>query len=750
MVVKQQVSLFRKLYKFDMEETTLEEIIILIRTRRWRLDITAYRAALVAGRKEEAQRLKGNLPGFTPSGVFRGGHKASQLVSYNQVVGLDFDHVERVDEMVACFHAIPYTRAHIISPGASGVKVFISVDSPAGSHREAFNQVAALYEAAAGVESDRKCHDISRCCYVSDDEGAWYNPDALTFHVSVDAAERFVREWLQRNPAVEGSRNQTVYKLGCEANRRGFTEESVARFCAPLMQADSFSGVEIEKALHSAYQSNTNQHGEGTVSCGHEKATTATGTILNAPPPPDDFPEEGEALREQTPFLSEELSELLPPLLNEALRYYTTDRREYDMALLAACTVLSACLPRVYGIYRRKRVFPHLFTVEVAPAANGKGCINDMRHLADRYASFIEIESARTEKDYLQALEEWELKKVEAHRNHQPVQVSEAPVRQSTCYFFIPAQITKAKLLIHLRDNGEIGGLMADSEIDTLISAGKQDYGAFDDLLRKAFHHEPVASSRKTDNEMISIPLPRLAMLLAGTPGQFSRLIPDEENGLLSRLLLYTCRTKAAWHDVSPGDSTVDLEKHLQALSDQVLDCALLLRKKPLQVLLTASQWNKLNIRFAALLKEADLFGNENFLSVVKRYGLITFRLCMVFTALDVAGGDFIPELRYCSDTHFQAALSITLACLEHSRLLGTQLHRNEEQPELTFPLKFRELFAHLPSEFTLQEAYALGASVNLPERTLRRSVKKLIPLYVSKLSRGLYKKTGKTFPEIV
>lgn len=78
-------------------------------------------------------------------------------------------------------------------------------------------------------------------------------------------------------------------------------------------------------------------------------------------------------------------------------------------------------------------------------------------------------------------------------------------MKASTCYFFIPTQITKAKLLVHLADNGEIGGLMADSEIDTLISAGRQDYGQFDDLLRKAFHHEPVASSRKTDNEMIRI-----------------------------------------------------------------------------------------------------------------------------------------------------------------------------------------------------------------------------------------------------
>lgn len=35
-------------------------------------------------------------------------------------------------------------------------------------------------------------------------------------------AGSFVSWWAARNPLVEGSRNQTVYNLGCEANRRGF------------------------------------------------------------------------------------------------------------------------------------------------------------------------------------------------------------------------------------------------------------------------------------------------------------------------------------------------------------------------------------------------------------------------------------------------------------------------------------------------------------------------------------------------
>lgn len=182
---------------------------------------------------------------------------------------------------------------------------------------------------------------------------------------------------------------------------------------------------------------------------------------------------------------------------------------------------------------------------------------------------------------------------------------------------------------------------LADSEIDTLVNASRQDYGQFDDLLRKAFHHEPVASSRKTDNELIRIDRPRLALLLAGTPGQFTRLVPNVENGLASRVLLYTCRSEAIWQDVSLEGEEENFDSHLSALSGQLLEVALKLRDRPLKVRLTPAQWQELNSRFSALLKETDLFGSEYFLGVVKRHGLMAFRLCMIFTALDAASLDY-------------------------------------------------------------------------------------------------------------
>lgn len=724
------VSFFGKLYLSTSQSFTLEEIIILIRTRRWTHDITAYRTALASGDKEAARSLKSQLPGFTPSGLFKGGHRANQLEAYSQVVGLDFDHVTNLAALTALFLRQPFTLALFISPGGEGLKVFVRVDTAREEHAAAFAAVAAHYEQLSGVFCDRACKDICRCCYVSDDPEAYYNPEAGFFSpASVAPAHLFVHDWLRGHPAAEGSRNQTVYRLGCEANRRGIDCDETASYCIPLLRADDFSENEIRQALFSAYQGHSNEHSSRPATFGTEKELTAPDTIS------------GEELRIRAPFLPENIVSDIPSLLGDAIRFYT-DRRERDMALLAACTVLSACLPGVWGIYNRKRVYPHLFTVEVAPAANGKGCINDMRRLADSYASLIEVETKREEDKYRQALEEWELKKTTAHRKGQPVRVAEAPVPASTCYFFIPTQITKAKLLVHLADNGETGGLMADSEIDTLICASRQDYGQFDDLLRKAFHHENVASSRKTDNEMIRIPRPRLAVLLAGTPGQFPRLVPHVENGLASRLLLYTCRSGAVWQDVSPTGGTEDFEQYLTALSERVLGVAQVLRKRRLQVKLTAGQWRELNLAFSRLLRDSDLFDNEYFPGVVKRYGLITYRLCMIFTALDAAMLDYGVDERYCSDSHFRAALSIAGVCLEHSRLLMTQLEENTEVRELSCPDNFRKIFEQLPDQFNLSEVYTLCQSVNIGERAVRRYLSRLEPDFISRLSRGVYRKT--------
>ena len=98
----------------------------------------------------------------------------------------------------------------------------------------------------------------------------------------------------------------------------------------------------------------------------------------------------------------------------------------------------------------------------------------------------------------------------------------------------------------------------------------KTDFGNYSDGLRKAFHHEPISYLRRKDNEHVDIKRPRWSVLLSGTYGQISALIPNSENGLFSRFPFYCLLRNNVWIDVF--DNTEDtLENLFLALGKRYL-----------------------------------------------------------------------------------------------------------------------------------------------------------------------------------
>ena len=108
-------------------------------------------------------------------------------------------------------------------------------------------------------------------------------------------------------------------------------------------------------------------------------------------------------------------------------------------------------------------------------------------------------------------------------------------------------------MLSILSDNDGIG-LLFETEGDTLSQTLKSEHGNYSDLLRKAFHHEMISMSRRKDREYVEIDNPRLSVVLAGTPEQVRRLIPDAENGLLSRFIFYFIPFRRGIRDVFATD----------------------------------------------------------------------------------------------------------------------------------------------------------------------------------------------------
>ena len=94
------------------------------------------------------------------------------------------------------------------------------------------------------------------------------------------------------------------------------------------------------------------------------------------------------------------------------------------------------------------------------------------------------------------------------------------------------------------------------------------------------------------------------------------------------------------------------------------------------EVKLTDTQKKEFNRVFTQLLKDTDQLGNDDLLGVVKRYGVITARICCIFSAIDKGTMRMETPEVYCSDAHFKAALAIVLCCFEHSKLVSTSVKK--------------------------------------------------------------------------
>jgi hypothetical protein len=78
--------------------------------------------------------------------------------------------------------------------------------------------------------------------------------------------------------------------------------------------------------------------------------------------------------QEQTPMptLPDSIYNELPEFLKRVVTAATTNE-ERDLLLLGSLVAISSCLPKIYGIYDSRKVFPNLYLFVTAQASAGKG-----------------------------------------------------------------------------------------------------------------------------------------------------------------------------------------------------------------------------------------------------------------------------------------------------------------------------------------------------------------------------------------
>ncbi len=407
----------------------------------------------------------------------------------------------------------------------------------------------------------------------------------------------------------------------------------------------------------------------------------------------------------ELPHFPEEIFDALPPFLQKTVSnaISTEDR---DVILLGAIGCLSVCFYNVCGVYDERVVYSNLYLFVVADAGMGKGALTLCRELVAPINQYLHEQTAQNMIEYKRELAVYQKCKGKNPEAVEPV----APPQKA---LIIPANSSSSSLISILHDNDGIG-LLFETEGDTLSQTLKSEHGNYSDLLRKAFHHETISMSRRKDREYLEIDSPRLSVVLAGTPEQVRHLIPDAENGLLSRFIFYFIPFRRGIRDVFATDD-VTHSKHaiFKIMGEEFFHLLNTFMNQGSYVIVLSTHLQHRFVEWLTRLNDECCNEVDNGMQgIIRRLGLIAFRMMMLFTAIRTFGqsqpqarspdGSIILE---CSEEDFNTVLCICEILLYHSIHIYLKLRPTNTRnvlPDIETGVNARRyaLYHHLPDEF--------------------------------------------------
>ncbi len=421
--------------------------------------------------------------------------------------------------------------------------------------------------------------------------------------------------------------------------------------------------------------------------------------------------------------ITQEVFNNLPELLRNACSQFI-EPIEKEVFLVGALGVLSGCMPNYIGHYDGKWVTPHLYTYILAPFGGGKGTMTYARKLGEG------IHISKVSKSEF-ALMMFKQAPKSSKSDKTDKTDSASVVRPPNEMLFIPANSSKTAMIEALSDN-KGSGIIFETEGDTLADALKQDYASYSDVLRKAFHHEPIAYLRRQDKEYKELNSPGLAVVLSSTYGQLLSLIPSSENGLFSRFIFYCIKPKKDFKNVF-APNMERYEAYFKGISRKIEQDYFYLEKldDPIKFRLTSSQQERFMHHFTKAKEESidQLNGSIN------RLGIICFRLAMIFTMLrsheDLLGPG---QDMICFDQDFENAIALIGILKINAERVYDYINR---PPAKQMPEDMQKLYDALPDQFTTAEGLKVAADMGIEERRAER----YFSTKFTKVSHGNYAK---------
>lgn len=432
----------------------------------------------------------------------------------------------------------------------------------------------------------------------------------------------------------------------------------------------------------------------------------------------------------------DQMIEYLPKLLQDCLKPFPEESHKRDVVFLSSLVTLSACFPRVKGIYDSSEIYANLYGFVIAPPASGKGVAKYGKYLATNIQAEIDITNATQKREFVSKKNETETAKREGKIVFADLQ---KPKSKS---FLLPSNSSSAAFIKNLKINESNGNLISDSETDSLSTVLKQDWGRELSVhLRKAFHHEEIGEARKDMEEVVKIEKPKLSVFMTGTPNQIKGLFKSYQDGLLSRFCFLWFESPFKFSDVSPNESIKNLDKYYKGLSKDVLLMYNFFQTNDFTYNLSKEQWSSHNDKFSHITEECVKSYGEDSTSFTIRMAVVSYRIGMILNCLD-----FYAHKK--SGTYIEAATDY----FSMGRFIAQRLLPHSMKVLSTIKSSFREIepenkslfWDFLPSSFSNKEINEAAESIGCCERTARREILRLLrSKKLIRLRHGQYEKVN-------
>lgn len=430
---------------------------------------------------------------------------------------------------------------------------------------------------------------------------------------------------------------------------------------------------------------------------------------------------------EKLPTFSNKIRHLLPETLLPIVDNESSPVKA-DLLLLGTLTFFSALMPNVYHRYGNQTLYANLYLFVTAPPASDKGILNHCKHIYDHFQNHFEeeykAEMAQYKRDYA---------KYKENKNS-----SDEPIKPQKKILLIPGNSSSTSLFQILDENNGCG-LLFETESDTITIALKKDYGNYSDGLRNAYHHEAIGYTRRTNNERVYVDNPRLSILLSGTPNQVISLIPESENGLLSRFLFYYIKNRAKWRRRSERDKGID-DNYFKELGKKWYSLYEKLNKStPIQFEISESQDEKYDDFYELVYNNCPSIFGVNAEDAIARLGVATRRIAMILSTIRLIGKE-LPSYINCEDADIESAMIIGQVLLQHIIRVYASMPNNYSFLNKT-SLK-KTFYNSLPSQFDRKTYVAIAKQLGIPEGTAEKDIDKMVKSgLLLRVSHGHYSK---------